>query len=183
MQPSETRREFTNDEATDFTAILTKIKSRAPDAVFYGGMDAQGAPMLRQMRQLGITATFLGGDGNCTAEMVKLAGDAMNDKVFCTQAGIPLSLMPGGDEFLSRFKARFNAGVQLYAPYSYDAATALIEGMKAADSTDPATYLPAMQKVDFKGVTGNIAFDAKGDIKEGGISLYRYADGKWEPLK
>lgn len=50
MQPSETRREFTNDEATDFTAILTKIKSRAPDAVFYGGMDAQGAPMLRQMR-------------------------------------------------------------------------------------------------------------------------------------
>lgn len=176
-------REFTNDKATDFTAILTKIKSRAPDAVFYGGMDAQGAPMLRQMRQLGITATFLGGDGNCTAEMVKLAGDAMNDKVFCTQAGIPLSLMPGGNEFLARFKDRFNAGVQLYAPYSYDAATALIEGMKAADSTDPAKYLPAMQKVDFKGVTGNIAFDAKGDIKEGGVSLYRYADGKWEPLK
>ncbi len=106
MQPSETRREFTNDEATDFTAILTKIKPRTPDA-----------------------------------------------------------------------------GVQLYAPYSYDTATALIEGMKAADSTDPAKYLPAMQKVVFKGVTGNIAFDAKGDIKEGGISLYRYADGKWEPLK
>lgn len=175
--------EFTNDKATDFTAILTKIKARTPDAVFYGGMDAQGAPMLRQMRQLGIAATFLGGDGNCTAEMVKLAGDAMNDKVFCTQAGIPLSMMPGGSEFLSRFKQRFNAEVQLYAPYSYDAASALIEGMKAADSTDPAKYLAAMQKVSFKGVTGNIAFDAKGDIKEGGVSLYGYANGKWEPLK
>ncbi len=176
-------REFTNDKATDFTAILTKIKSRAPDAVFYGGMDAQGAPMLRQMRQLGIGATYLGGDGSCTAEMVKLAGDAMSDKVFCTQAGIPLSMMPGGSEFLARFKQRFNAEVQLYAPYSYDAAMALIEGMKAADSTDPAKYLPAMQKVSFKGVTGSIAFDPKGDIKEGGVSLYRHANGKWEPLK
>lgn len=176
-------REFTNDKATDFTAILTKIKGRTPDAVFYGGMDAQGAPMLRQMRQLGIAATYLGGDGTCTAEMVKLAGNAMNDKVFCTQAGIPLSAMPGGSEFLSRFKQRFNADVLLYAPYGYDAATALIEGMKAADSTDPAKYLPAMQKVDFKGVTGNIAFDAKGDVKEGGVSLYGYANGKWEPLK
>ncbi|WP_341646382.1 branched-chain amino acid ABC transporter substrate-binding protein [Thauera sp. SDU_THAU2] len=176
-------REFTNDKATDFTAILTKIKARSPEAIFYGGMDSQGAPMLRQLRQLGIPATFLGGDGNCTSEMLKLAGDAMNEKVFCTQAGIPLTQMPSGEEFLSRFRQRFNADVLVYAPYAYDAATALIEGMKAADSTDPAKYLPALQKVDFQGVTGHIAFDAKGDIKEGGVSLYNYANGKWEPVQ
>ncbi|ATE61491.1 branched-chain amino acid ABC transporter substrate-binding protein [Thauera sinica] len=173
-------REFTTDKATDFMAILTKIKGKNPDAVFYGGMDAQGGPMLRQLRQLGMNATFLGGDGVCTAEMVKLAGDAMSDKVFCTQAGIPIGKMPGGDAFLARFKQRFNAEIQLYAPYAYDAATALIEAMKSAGSTDPAKYTPALQKVSFKGVTGDIAFDPKGDIKVGGVSMYHYKGGKWE---
>ncbi len=176
-------REFTTDKSTDFSAILTKIKGKAPDAVFYGGMDAQAAPMLRQMRQLGMTSIYLGGDGVCTGEMLKLAGDAMNDKVFCTQAGIPLEQMPGGADFLARFKKRFDTDVQLYAPYSYDAAMALIEAMKAADSVEPAKYLPALKKLQFKGVTGNIAFDDKGDILEGGISMYRFADGKWDALK
>ena len=176
-------REFTNDKATDFTAILTKIKAKAPDAVFYGGMDAQGAPMLRQMRQLGMNATYLGGDGSCTGEMIKLAGGALDDKVFCTQAGIPPTQMPGGKAFLDRFKERFKGDVLLYAPYSYDATMALVEAMKIADSTDPAKYLPALQKVTFQGVTGAIAFDPKGDIKEGGVSMYHFVNGKWEALE
>ncbi|TAH42463.1 MAG: branched-chain amino acid ABC transporter substrate-binding protein [Betaproteobacteria bacterium] len=175
-------REFTTDKATDFTAILTKIKAKAPEAVFYGGMDSQGAPLLRQLRQLGIGATYLGGDGSCTSEMIKLAAGAIDDKVLCTQAGIPPAKMPGGTDFLARFKARFKSDVLLYAPYSYDAATALVEAMKLADSTDPAKYLPALQKVSFRGVTGNIAFDAKGDIKEGGVTMYHFANGKWEPF-
>ncbi len=173
-------REFTTDKSTDFMAILTKIKGKAPDAVFFGGMDSQAGPMLRQLRQLGIEALYLGGDGVCTGEMLKLAGEAMSDKVYCTQAGIPAAKMPGGTEFLARFKQRFNTDVLLYAPYSYDATTALIEAMKSADSAEPAKYLPALQKLSLKGVTGNIAFDAKGDIKDGGVSLYRYHGGKWD---
>lgn len=173
-------REFTTDKATDFAAILTKLKAAQPDAVFYGGMDAQGAPLLKQMKQLGITAKYLGGDGACTAEMIKIAGAAMSSDVYCTQAGIPMDKMPGGKEFNERFKKRFGVPVQLYAPYSYDAATALIEAMKAAGSTDPARYLPQMQKLSFKGVTGNIAFDASGDSREGGVTLYQFNAGKWE---
>lgn len=172
-------REFTTDKSTDFTAILTKIKAKAPDAVFYGGMDAQAAPMLRQLRQLGSSAAYLGGDGVCTGEMLKLAGEAMSDKVYCSQASLPPAKMPGGADFLARFKQRYNADVLLYAPYSYDAATALIEAMKAAGSSEPAKYLPALQKVSFKGVTGEIAFDPQGDIRNGGVSMHRFRDGKW----
>jgi len=175
-------REFTTDKATDFTAILTKIKGKQPDAVFFGGMDAQAAPMLRQMKQLGINARFLGGDGACTAEMIKLAGDAMSADTYCTQAGIPMAKMPKGEEFRKRFKERFNADVQLYAPYSYDAAMALVDAMKAANSAEPSKYLPALQKLNVSGVTGTIAFDKNGDIREGGISMYRFKDGKWESL-
>ncbi|MDD3355078.1 branched-chain amino acid ABC transporter substrate-binding protein [Zoogloea sp.] len=173
-------REFTNDKATDFAAILTKLKAVQPDAIFYGGMDAQGAPLLKQMKQLGINARFLGGDGACTAEMIKIAAAAMSSDVYCTQAGIPMDRMPGGKDFNERFKKRFGVAVQLYAPYSYDAATALIEAMKAANSTDPAKYLSQMQKIAFKGVTGKIAFDASGDSREGGVTLYQFANGRWE---
>jgi branched-chain amino acid transport system substrate-binding protein len=173
-------REFTNDKATDFSAILTRLKAAKPDAIFYGGMDAQGAPLLRQMKQLGIDAKYLGGDGVCTTEMIKLAGPAINADVFCTQAGIPMDKMPAGKSFNERFLKRFSTPVQLYAPYSYDAASALIEAMKLADSADPARYLPLLQKVSFKGVTGNVAFDASGDIREGGVALYQYQSGKWQ---
>ena len=175
-------REFTNDKATDFTAILTKLKGKQPDAVFFGGMDAQAAPMLRQMKQLGIGAKFLGGDGTCTSEMIKLAGDAMSGDTYCTQAGIPMDKMPGGAQFNKRFKEVFKGDVQLYAPYSYDAAMALIEAMKAAGSVEPAKYLPALQKLNMQGVTGKIAFDKNGDILDGGVTLYHFQGGKWEAL-
>ena len=173
-------REFTSDKATDFSAILTRLKAARPDAIFYGGMDAQGAPLLRQMKQLGVGAKFLGGDGVCTTEMIKLAGPAINADVFCTQAGIPMDRMPAGKGFNERFTKRFNVPVQLYAPYSYDAASALLEAMKLADSADPARYLPLLQKVSFEGVTGAVAFDANGDIREGGVALYQYQAGKWQ---
>jgi branched-chain amino acid transport system substrate-binding protein len=172
-------REFTTDKSTDFAAILTKLKGARPDAIFYGGMDAQGAPVLKQMKQLGITAKYLGGDGACTAEMIKIAGPAMSADVYCTQAGIPMDKMPGGKDFNERFKKRFGVPVQLYAPYSYDAASALVEAMKLANSAEPARYLPQLQKVAFKGVTGNIAFDGSGDSREGGVTLYQFNSGKW----
>ena len=175
-------REFTNDKATDFSAILTKIKGMQPDAVFYGGMDAQAAPMLRQMRQLGFESTFFGGDGVCTGEMLKLAAQALSEKAYCSQPGIPMERMPRGADFRERFKARFNTDVQLYAPYSYDATMVLIEAMKAADSADPEKYLPALRQIKYSGVTGDIAFDEYGDIQAGGITLYQYTDGKWAPI-
>jgi branched-chain amino acid transport system substrate-binding protein len=176
-------REYTTDKASDFTAILTRLKTKQPDAIFYGGMDAQGAPMLRQMQQLGMGGVkFLSGDGVCTSEMLKLASGAMGGGVFCTQAGIPMDKMPGGAQFRARFKERFKTDVQLYAPYAYDATNLLIEAMKLANSAEPAKYLPQMQKLDVKGITGQLAFDARGDNRYGGITLNQFAGGKWTPI-
>lgn len=177
-----TSREFTNNLATDFMAILTKIKSQNPDVIVYTGMDAQGGPMLKQIKQLGINAKFVTGDGGCTPELIKLAGDAMSDKAYCTQAGLPLEEM-ADKTFKDRFKKRFGVEVQTYAPYAYDAAAALIEAMKAAGSFEPAKYLPALKKVEFKGVTGEVSFDQFGDIKKGAITMYQFAGGEWNTVK
>ena len=175
--------EYTNDKATDFKAILTKIKSTKAELVFFGGMDAQGGPMLKQIKQLGINAKFITGDGGCTGEIIKLAGDAIGPNAYCTQPGLPLDKMPGGKDFNARFKKRFNADVQIYAPYAYDAASAIVEAMTAANSSDPAKYAAHIGKVNFPGVIGTVAFDAKGDIKDGAVTVYQFKAGKWEPVQ
>jgi branched-chain amino acid transport system substrate-binding protein len=172
-------REFTSDKATDFMAILTKMKSKNPDVLVYSGMDSQAGPMLRQIKQLGLGAKFITGDGACTAEVIKLAGESIGETAYCTQPGLPPEKMPGGKDFIERYKKRYNTDLQIYAPYAYDAASAIIEAMKAAGSADPAKYGAAISKVNFPGVSGKILFDAQGDIKDGAVTVYQYKGGKW----
>jgi branched-chain amino acid transport system substrate-binding protein len=174
-------REFTNDKATDFMAILTNIKGKKPDVVFFGGMDAVAGPMLKQMKSLGITAKFLGGDGICSSGLAGLAGDGMADgQVICAEAGgVEGEGKKAMTDFGARFKAKFNAEVQVYAPYVYDATMLMADAMVKAKSADPKVYLPVLAKTaGYKGVTGVISFDNKGDVKNGALTLYTYKAGK-----
>ncbi len=177
--------QFTTDKATDFTAILTQVKSKKPDVVFFGGMDAVAGPMLRQMKQLGITAKFMGGDGICSGELPKLAAGSMADgQVVCAEAGgVEGTQKAGMEDFYKRFKAKYNADVQVYAPYVYDAVNVMVAAMVKAGSAEPAKYLPVLAKTEgFKGVTGTISFDAKGDVKNGALTLFTYKADKREQI-
>jgi len=174
-------REFTTDKATDFTAILTTLKGKKPDVIFFGGMDAVAGPMIKQMKALGLNAKFMGGDGICTGELVKLSGDTIADnQVYCAEAGG----VEGAQEkvmadFNAKFKKRFNADVQIYAPYVYDSVNVLADAMVKANSSDPVKYLPVLAKTSgYKGVTGEITFDEKGDIKNGALTLHTFNAGK-----
>jgi branched-chain amino acid transport system substrate-binding protein len=178
-------REFTNDKATDFTAILTNLKAKKPDIVFFGGMDAVAGPMIRQMKQLGIKAKFMGGDGICSGELPKLAGGAMDDgQVVCAEAGgVEGEQKKGMEDFKARFKTKFNADVQIYAPYVYDALNVMVAAMEKAGSSDPAKYLPVLAKTTgYKGVTGTISFDEKGDVKNGALTMFTYKGGNREQI-
>lgn len=174
-------REYTSDRATDFMAILTSIKSKSPDLVFFGGMDPQAAPMLKQMKQLGMNAKFLGGDGAQTPQFITLAG-ADAEGALASNPGLPLNVMPGGQAFKAKFEAKYGK-IQNYSPYAYDAVYVLVEAMKRANSTEPAKYLAEMPKTDFQGVTGHIRFDAKGDISGGAVTVYQVKDGAWQTLE
>ncbi|WP_310610921.1 branched-chain amino acid ABC transporter substrate-binding protein [Limnohabitans sp.] len=177
--------EFTTDKATDFMPILTTLKGKKPDIIFFGGMDAVGGPMMKQMKSLGIKAKFMGGDGICTNEMIKLAGDAMADgQVVCAEAGgVDGALKKGMDDFSAKFKKRFNDDVKLYSPYVYDAVNVMVDAMQRAKSSEPAKYLPELAKTaGYKGVTGTISFDAKGDIKNGALTLYTFKAGKRDQI-
>ena len=170
-------REASNNKATDFKAILTKIKGSKPDVIMYGGMDATGGPLTKQAAELGIKAKVVGGDGMCTEKLAELAGDAVVN-VTCSEAGMALSKMAQGADFQKRYKERFNSDVQIYAPFTYDAVYVLVDSMKRSNSTDPAKILAAMPDSKMQGLVGNIAFDKKGDMKEGVITLYDFKDKK-----
>ena len=171
-------RERTTDKETDFKAILTKIKAKNPDVVFYGGMDATGGPMVKQARELGIKAVFAFGDGACTDEMGKLAGAAAEGLV-CSQAGLPREA--ASKDFVDAFTKQYGE-IKQYAPYFYDATNAIIEAMKKADSVDPAKFAPELFNVSFTGATGKVEFDAKGDRKDAEMTIFKLENGKVKPI-
>ena len=173
--------EFTSDKAMDFTAVLTAVKAKKPDLLFYGGMDAQGGPMAKQLKALALNLKFMTGDGGYTPEFVKLAGNAA-EGAFASLPGVPLDKMPGGKEFEARFVAKYQP-IQLYAPYCYDAVNVMIAAMQQAGSVEPAKYLPALATITHDGVTARIQFDEKGDLKGGAITVYQVQHGKWQPLE
>ena len=176
--------QFTTDKATDFMAILTAIKSKKPDAVFFGGMDPQAGPMLRQMEQLGLSKVkYFGGDGICTSEIAKLAAGAKTlANVVCATGGASLEKMPGGTAWKARYDAKYPSQFQVYSPYTYDATNLIVDAMVRAGSTDPKVYLKDLAKSDYKGVTANIKFESNGEMVNPSITLYTYVDGKKLPL-
>ena len=172
-------REKGDDKRADWKAVLTKIKGRNPDVVFYGGMDATAGPLLKQAHELNMKAVFSFGDGACTVNMVELAG-AATEGMLCSQAGLPPAA--ASRKFLDAYKARFKSDPILYSPFTYDAMQALIAAIKGANSPDPAKYLPVLQKIEFTGATGRIAFDEKGDRRDAEMSIFQVKGGKLAPI-
>lgn len=172
--------EFTSDKSSEFYAQLNSIKTKKPDIIFYGGMDSVAAHILRQMNSLGIQAKLLGGDGICTSELARLAGDIMlDDWVLCAESGgVEDSRKAAMDKFRSVFKEKYNSDVQVYAPYVYDAVKVMASAMVAAGSGDPAIYLPVLKSINYKGITGDITFDNKGDIQNPAFTIFTYRRGE-----
>lgn len=176
--------EFTTDKATDFMAILTNIRARKPDAVFYGGLDSQAGPMLRQLEQLGMgNVKFFSGDGSCTEKLPELASKvAAVANVTCATGGISVEKMAGGQDWKKRYDAKFPGQFQIYSPYAYDATMVLVDAMKRANSVDPKVYVPALRKTSYKGVTAQIEFTDKGELTKPAVTLNGYRNNVRTPL-
>ena len=172
--------QFTTDKSTDFMSILTAIKAKNPDAIFFGGMDPQAGPMLRQMEQLGLTKQkYFGGDGICTNDLIKQAGGAKTlDNVVCAEGGASLAKMPSGDAWMKRYEAKYPKQFQVYSPYVYDAVFVLVDAMKRAGSADPKVYTPFIGQTNFKGVTTTVQFETNGELKNPAMTLYTYKGDK-----
>ncbi|MCM2341854.1 branched-chain amino acid ABC transporter substrate-binding protein [Rhodoferax sp.] len=175
-------KEFTTDKATDFTAILTSLKAKKPEAIFFGGYAPQAAPMTRQMQQLAIKAKLLGGDTLCSPEMGKLAGDAVNDVVFCAQGGSILEKTAAGPAFKAKYKQRYNQDADVYAAPFYDQTMFIGESIQKAGSLDPDKVGAVIYKASYKGIMGTYAYDDKGNMKQAPITVYTFKNATLVPL-
>jgi len=172
--------QYTNDKAVDFLSILTSIKSKKAEGIFFGGMDPQAGPMLRQMQQLGLTKAYMfGGDGICTDKLMELSSGAKTlGNVVCAVGGASLDKLPSGKDWRQRYDAMFPAQFQVYSPYTYDATMVLADAMKRANSVDPKVYGPKLGEAAYQGITAKVAFEPNGELKNPAMTLYAYKDGK-----
>jgi branched-chain amino acid transport system substrate-binding protein len=169
--------EFTNEKATDFASILTSLKAKKVDAIFFGGYAAQGAPMARQMRALGLNVKLMGGDTLCSPEMGKLGGDAVGENVLCAQGGSILEKQAAGPAFQAKYKKRYNQNPDVYAATFYDQTMFIAQSMRNANSLDPSVIGAAMHASSYKGVVGNYAYDDAGNMKQSSVTVYTFRNG------
>lgn len=172
------KREYTTDKDIDFRALLTLLRAAQPQAIFYGGYDAQAGPLARQMRELGMNLPLLGGETMNTAKFLELAGAAAEGHI-ASIPGAALASRPGGQAFAERYRKRYGEPIGLYAPYFYDAVMVLADAMQRAGSSEPKRYLPLLRTLRHSGITADIEFDGRGDLKHGLLSIFRVQEGRW----
>jgi len=175
-------REHTNDKASDFATILTTLRAKKVDGVFFGGYAPQGAPMARQMKTLGLNAKLMGGDTLCSPEMAKLGGDAVGENVLCAQGGAQLDKQAQGPAFQARYQQRFKQKPDVYAASFYDQTMFVVQAMKSANSLDPAKVAAAMHSIAYKGVVGSYAYDAAGNAKDSAVTIHTFKNGVPTPV-
>jgi branched-chain amino acid transport system substrate-binding protein len=175
-------REHVDQKASDFTAQLTTIKGKHPDAIFYGGYSAQAGPLTVQAHKLGLNVPIVMGDGCQDSDYTKLAGTDANNN-FASNGGPDHSLMTGFAKFNTDFHAKFNVDVFQYAPQAYDAANIIINAVKTAGPTKAAILGAVAATKDFPGVVQNYSFTSTGDITSSIFTIYKVVDGNFKPVK
>ncbi|ENN8407214.1 branched-chain amino acid ABC transporter substrate-binding protein [Serratia marcescens] len=173
-------REYVDDKTVDFSAVLTTVRSKNADLIFFGGVDSQAAPLARKLKQLGMNAQLMGAGGFVSQTFLTLAQQE-GEGVVALEPGLPLEQMPGGKAFEQAYRDRYHTHIELHAPFAYDATRVLIAAIEQAGSANPADYLPKLRAIHYQGVTGDIAFDAQGNLQQPSFTLYRVVDGKWQP--
>ncbi|PUB47481.1 MULTISPECIES: branched-chain amino acid ABC transporter substrate-binding protein [Pseudomonas] len=174
-------REYVDDKTIDFSAVLTNIRSQNPDMIFFGGVDAQAAPLARRIKQLGIKAPLMGAGGFVSQTFLQLAQNE-GEGVIALEPGLAIAQMPGGKAFEQAYKERYKTAIELHAPFAYDGVGVLVAAIEKAGSTDPQKYLPVLRAISYPGVTGTIAFDAEGNLKQPSFTVYQVKANQWQPV-
>lgn len=165
---------------SDFSAVLTKVKAEQPEVLYFGGIYPEAGLLIKQMRQLGITADFVSGDGVIDPEFIKIGGDATE--------GTFLSFGPSAEEIptakrvIETYQSRFGE-IGPYSLYSYDAANILLTSINKSQTLDGKKIAEEIHNLKYEGALGTIEFDKKGDVKVAPYIFWVVKGGKFEPYK
>ncbi len=179
------------EEKSNFDPIITPIKAKNPDVVYFGGIYDQGAPFYKQVREKGVKSIFLGPDGMDSSDFTRIAGKAVVKAYYTTAAG-PVALYPKAKEFAKTYKDKFKKDPEPYAAEAYDATSIGLKAIEAAineaGGKTPSREAVSVniRKTKFEGITGHIEFDSKGDRKKAGYFILQVVSddpAKWNDNK
>jgi branched-chain amino acid transport system substrate-binding protein len=171
-----TERDKFSKDASDYSSTVSKVKSANPDVITYGGYYAQAGRLLKQLRDGGVTATFATGDGSLDPQLITGAGPAAAEGAVI---GCPCKF--GSDvadlkDFATKYKAKYNVDPAIYSTEGYDSATAIINAVKAGNTTGE-TINAYLKTIDFKGLSKQIKFKDNGEPVTGSIFVYQVVGG------
>ncbi|WP_261305126.1 branched-chain amino acid ABC transporter substrate-binding protein [Paenibacillus andongensis] len=169
----------------DFNGVLNIALSKKPDFVFFGGLYAEGGLLIKQARDKGITAPFMGADGWDTQGLVDVAGDKVKDALYAS-ISTDITKTADGMKWADQYKAKFGKAPDGYSAYAYDCMTIILNGIKTASSADGGK-VPVREKVrdavratkDFQGVATKVSFDGKGDNTYAKVFIYKFEGPKY----
>jgi branched-chain amino acid transport system substrate-binding protein len=174
-----------NKGEKDYGAVLSKVKSVGSPVVYFGGQYSEMSQILKQAKEKGVTAQFMGADGIDSAELVRLAGDAANGVLF-TSVVSDISKTPEGQDFAKRYEALAKKEMDSYSAYAYDCALIILKALADYGTAHPGQapsrkeLAEAVRKTSgFKGIAGTHTFDGKGDDKEAKVFIYQFQGGKY----
>ncbi|MBI5893338.1 MAG: branched-chain amino acid ABC transporter substrate-binding protein [Deltaproteobacteria bacterium] len=162
----------------DFRAVLTSIKEKSPELIYFGGIYPEAGLLVKQAKELGIKAPFMSGDGTIDKEFIKIAGKENAEGTYLTFSPDP-SNIPSAKAFLDKYHAKYGEHGP-YSIYAYDAANILLTGIKNAGVLDGKKISEAVHNIKYDGALGAVQFDKKGDVLKAPYIVWRTKDGDFK---
>lgn len=157
------------EEKSNFDPIITPMKAKNPDLVYFGGIYEQAAPFFKQAREKGVKSKFMGPDGLDSSDLTKIAGKTVVGMNYTSVAG-PVSVYPQAKQFAEEYKKKFSKNPEPFAAQAYDSTVIALKAIEAATKGGKAptrdSVTGAIRDVRYTGITGAVEFDAKGDPKK-----------------
>lgn len=163
----------------DFRAVLTNVKAANPDLIYFGGVYPEGGLIVKQARQLGIKAIFMGGDGIMGPEFIRIAGTDANG-VYAT-FGPDINKVPSAKQFIESYKKEYDEPGP-YSIYAYVATNILLSAIKDSGSLNPSVIIKYLHSHSFNTALGTIQFDSKGDVVHSPYVVWQVQNGKFVQL-
>jgi branched-chain amino acid transport system substrate-binding protein len=171
-----------SSKTSDFNGILRSARSLNPDVVFFAGLDAQAAQLANDLRRLQIKAPLVGIGGLVGPTFLKLAGAAAEGTVV-VEPGLPSYKGPQWSRFEASWKTRYRDEIYLYAPFAYDAVRIIVAAMREANSVEHDKVTAELHKIRYRGISGNLAFDKDGNLRDPMFTLYEVKNGRWNVIR
>jgi branched-chain amino acid transport system substrate-binding protein len=160
--------------------VLTAVKSKDPELVFFGGIYPEAGLLVKQAKELGFNAPFMSGDGSIDPKFLEIAGTAA-EGTYLTFSPDPKNI-PSAKGFIENYRAKYGE-IGPYSIYAYDAANILLNAIKETGSTESKAVIEKLHSMDFNVALGNIKFDAKGDVTVSPYVVWITKNGKFEEYR